>query len=322
MDVTDYANCGTHNAYSAANVPLTGTGGDEIENLSQSGFSKNGARLLHRGPETNTGLARLLSVLSLGIMTRITPAFVIFCFLALSGCLNPYEPHPVNTPRLVFIGSTPLAFVTRGEFIDCDGYFESSLTLHIDSTNSRYETDASFFNHLGNEYLPAPPFSIFANGNMLFDTAARALNYSGQDSLVFMKPISWQVQGGQDEPSFNDSIMSPQTVRINFPVPNVENAIPREAFSIRYDVIGSDSVYFKLLIFSIDTMTNYFAEKTFHVQNTGLFDIGGDIISAWPPKAGVHIFLAAISQKKRDVSGRLFFIRSGIIDNANVKFTN
>src|SRR5437870_10318 len=109
-------------------------------------------------------------------------------------------------------------------------------TLHIDSSQSRSESDGSFYNHLGNAFLPEQPFSLFANNKQLFDTSTQSkylLSFTNNDSLDFSRPVIWKINARKDIPSFSDTVIPPQKVEIIFPEPNQKNELPKKPFTIK-----------------------------------------------------------------------------------------
>jgi hypothetical protein len=251
-------------------------------------------------------------------------SYIVLIFI-FAGCSIPDEPHPKNPTRLVFIGNTPLTFVLSSTFAPYNGYFESSISQHIDSSESRFECDGSFYNHLGNAFLPEQPFSLFANDRMLFDTSTQSkytFTLINNDSLDFSKPLIWYTNGSKDIPSFIDTLMPPQKVELIFPTPNQQNILPGKSFTIKYNVVGSDSVFFQFLIFSTDTTTNYFYQSKVSTSNTGTFEVNDKIIPFPPFRVSIHISLAAVTQKVHWVNGENYLIRAGIIDNAGLRLTD
>lgn len=231
-------------------------------------------------------------------------------------------PHPKDIDRYGYMLNTPLAYFLPFEYLTYDGYFESSITKHIDSSDSRFENTALFFNRLGDPYLPEIPVSISVNRKELFDTAQYHLSFSNTDSVDFTQPLVWQVIGGAEVPSFIDTLVPPVKVNIIFPPPDSQIILPKQPFAVTYVVSGSDSVYIQIFIYSTDSTSNYIRQVTKHVSNTGSFLVESEIIEYLPTEASMHISVTAARQKEIMTNGMRYLLRSGIIDNLQVHFIN
>ena len=257
---------------------------------------------------------------------RLILILIFFSASFLSGCSTPYEPNPKIVTR--YRASTSSANTLLSEYILSesgyfDGYFESLLMQHFDSSKSRYQNSAIFFNHLGDPFKPSQPFSIFLNGNKLLDTSQYSLTLTNYDSTNFSDPLLWQINGGKNFSTFADTLLPSQMIHIISPPANIKNIFPRQTFSVKYDVQGSDSVYIQLLILSTDTSSAFYTyDRIFHTPNTGKYNISQDIIDLLPPKAEIDVTIIAITSSLRPVNNELYLFRTGITDHIYGQLSN
>ena len=250
-------------------------------------------------------------------------SYILFLTL-LFGCSNPDEPHPKNITRFPTFSFSLLSYFIEDyhQTHYYDGYFESVLFQHSDSVNTIYENSCSFFNHLGDPILPRQPFSVFVNDSIVLDTFPRSFEFSNGATLDFSKSLQWNIAGGKDIPSFNDSIMPPAKVIITYPLINSNILMARSPFTLLYDAANIDSVYIQLIIFSTDTSIFYYNRITDHTPNRGSYEIGRDIIDKLPASASAEIAVTSIKSKVHESGEEKYLIRAATIDRTSVSFSD
>ena len=248
--------------------------------------------------------------------------YILLSICVLSGCSLPDQPHPKDVVRYSYALSTPLALFLPTEYLTYDAYFEAMVMKHTDSSESTFENTALFINRLGDSYLPENPVTISVNGKYLFDTAQYHLSFSNSDSVDYTQPLVWQVIGGAKVPSFIDTLVSPQKVNIVFPPPDSVTMLPKQPFTVKYDVSELDSIYVRIYVFTTDSASFYIREFAKHVSNTGSYFVGSEIVDYLPMDAAMQISVAAIKQKEIILNDMRYLLRTGLIDNTHVHFIN